>query len=210
MLTLRNPAASLNSVWFFILVCGLFGVGLGPQPEQLKEIAPNVIWVIALLATMLAVDALFREDYSDGSLEQLILANRSLYFVLLFRLLMQALFISVPLVIASPLLGVMLGLPSHSLLVLAVTLLVGVPSLVFVGSIGAALTVGFERGGLLLAVLVLPLYVPVLIFATAALQASVIGAGVGGQIAVLLALLSLSLALCPLAVQAALKLNYYY
>lgn len=209
-LSSRNPAASLNAVSFFILVAGLFGVGLGPQSEHLQQMAPGIIWVIALLATMLAVDALFREDYSDGSLEQQLLGDQPLYFALLCRLLMHSFFLAIPLAIVSPFLGVMLGLPAHSLATLAGTLLLGVPSLVFIGAIGAALTVGFERGGLLLAVLVLPLYVPVLIFAIAALQAAVIGTSIDAQLAILLALLLVAASMAPLAIEAALKLNYYY
>ncbi|MFK7732645.1 MAG: heme exporter protein CcmB [Pseudomonadales bacterium] len=210
LLSARNPAASLNAVWFFVLVCGLFAIGIGPDKEQLAQLAPGLIWVIALLAVMLSVDALFRHDYADGSLEQLLLAAQPLYFLILARLLAQALLIALPLALISPLLSLMLGMNMQALPALIISLLIGVPTLVLVGAIGAALTVGFERGGLLLALLILPLYVPVLIFASAAVVSAASGFDYIGQILILAAQFVLALALSPLAVVAGLRLNYYH
>lgn len=210
LLSVRNPAASLNAVWFFVLVCSLFAIGIGPDKAQLAELSPGLIWVIALLAVMLSVDALFRHDYADGSLEQLLLAAQPLYFLMLARLMAQALLIAAPLALVSPLLAVMLGMPVPGLPALIVSLLVGVPTLVMIGAIGAALTVGFERGGLLLALLILPLYVPVLIFAAAAVTNAAHGYEYTGPILILIAQFVLAIALSPLAVVAGLRLNYYH
>ncbi len=210
LLSVRNASASLNGVWFFVLVCGLFAIGIGPDKEQLGGLAPGLIWVTALLAVMLSVDALFRHDYADGSLEQLLLAAHSLYFLVLARLMAQALLIAVPLALVSPLLALMLGMKAAGLPVLILSLLLGVPTLVMIGAIGAALTVGFERGGLLLALLVLPLYVPVLIFAAAAVVSAADGYTYAGQLMILAAQFVLAVALSPLAVVAGLRLNYYH
>lgn len=210
LLFIRQPAASINSVAFFVLVSSLFAIGIGPQPDRLAELAPGLIWVIALLAVLLSVDALFRDDFADGSLEQQLLSVQPLYFQVAARLLVQSAVIALPLVLVAPLLGLMLGLPMAALPTLALSLLLGVPSLVFVGAIGAALTVSFERSGLLLSVLVLPLFIPVLIFASAAVQAAAGGFNVAGQLAVLAAFLMLAIALAPLAVQAALRLSFYF
>ncbi len=209
-LTWRNISSSLNSVWFFIMVCTLFVIGIGPDRQALAEIAPGVIWVIALLATMLAVDGLFRHDFTDGSLAQWLLSSQPWYFLLLFRLLTQAVFIALPLALVAPFLGLLMDLPGMAVLPLVASLLLGIPVLVLLGAIGAALTVGFERGGLLLAVLILPLYIPVLIFAIAAVQAAALGTAYSAHLALLATLLLLALALCPLAVNAALRLNFYY
>ncbi len=210
LLSIRNPGASLNGLWFFVLVAALFPIGIGPEKNALAVLAPGLLWVIALLAVMLSADSLFRDDYVDGSLEQMLLSNQSLYFMILTRILAQSLIVSIPLVFVSPLLGVLLGLSSHAMLTLIASLALGIPILVFIGAIGAALTVGFERGGLLLSLLILPLYIPVLIFGAAAVQAAAGGFPFVAHLSILAALLLLAIALAPAAVSASLRLHYYF
>lgn len=210
LLSVRDLASSAQSLWFFLLVVMLFPLGLGPDSGRLAELAPGLIWVIALLAAMLAADGLFRDDYADGSLEQMILGVQPLYFIVLAKLLTRCLVIGLPLALCSPLLGLLLGLNTDVWPVLVLSLLLGLPVLLFLGAVGSALTVGFQRGGLLLSLLILPLYVPVLIFGAGAVQAAAQGMAYGPQLAVLAGMLSLAVGLVPLAVSAALKLHYYY
>lgn len=210
LLSVRDLATSLQSLWFFLLVVMLFPLGLGPDSRILAALAPGLIWVIALLAAMLAADSLFRDDYADGSLEQMILGVQPLYFTVLAKMLTRCIAIGLPLALCSPLLGLLLGLESSVWPVLIVSLLLGLPVLLLLGAVGAALTVGFQRGGLLLSLLILPLYVPVLIFGAGAVQAAANGMVYGPQLAVLAGMFSLALGLVPLAVSAALRLHYYY
>lgn len=209
-LSLRNPGSYLNALLFACLVCTLFAVALGPEPLLLAKLAPSLLCVTVLLSVLLAVDGLFRHDYVDGSLEQMLLSPHSLYFAILLRLLSQAVLIALPLALISPLLALMLGLAVGELPTVVALLFLAIPTLVFIGAIGAALTVSFERSGLLMALLSLPLYIPVLIFTTAALQGALLGASITGQVALLGGLLLLALALSPLAIVASLRLNFYH
>ena len=161
----------------------------------------------ALLATMLSLERLFRDDFDDGSLEQLLLSPHPLALLVLAKALAHWLLTGLPLLIASPLLGVLLGLPAQALGVLALSLLLGTPSLSLIGAIGVALTVGLSRGGVLLALLLLPLYVPVLIFATAAVAAAAQGLPATGQLLLLAALLAAAVTLAPLATAAGLRIS---
>ena len=210
LLSARKLSDSLHPLWFFILVVALFPLSLGPDSDQLRVLAPGLIWVIALLSLMLSVDGLFRNDFTDGSLEQLLLGVQPLYFLTLAKLLAQCVVTGVPLIIVSPLLALFFGLPAEALPELILSLLLGVPTLIFIGAIGAALTVGFQRGGLLLSLLIMPMYLPVLIFGASAVQVATAGFAVTGQLSVLAGLLCLAFGLAPLAVSAALRLHFYY
>lgn len=204
---LRRGSEWSNPLIFFVMVCTLFPLGLGPDPKQLAVLAPGVLWVVALLAAMLATDSLFRGDYDDGTLEQVLLSGAPLYPQVLAKTLAHWCLTGLPLSLASPLLGVLLQLPSPGMWALLISLAVGTLVLSVVGAIGAGLTVGLRKGGLLLSLIVLPLYVPVLIFGSSAVKTAVEGAAYLPQLAVLGALLLGALGLAPLAIGAALRIS---
>jgi heme exporter protein B len=206
-LGIRKRSELLNPILFFILVVSLFPLGIGPAPGLLGEIAPGVIWVAALLATLLSMERLFRSDFEDGALEHLLLSPHSLSLLVLAKVLAHWLVTGLPLILVSPLLGVLLHMPVEAIQVLPLTLLLGTPILSLLGAIGVALTVGLRRGGVLLTLLVLPLYVPVLIFGTAAVAAAAAGLPVSGQLALLGDMLALALTLSPLATAAGLRIS---
>ena len=198
----RSGAEILNPLWFFLIVITLFPFGVGAAPQLLAQIAPGVVWVAALLAALLVMDRLFRDDWQDGSLEQLMLLPTPLVAVVAHWMMS-----GLPLLIVSPLAALLLGMSLHDAGVLALTLLLGTPTLSFLGAVGVGLTVGLKRGGVLLSLLVLPLAVPLLIFATAACQAAAAGLPVSGYLAMLAAFLTASATLCPFATAAALRLT---
>lgn len=206
-LSIRRRNDWLNPPLFFILVVTLFPLGVGPGPQTLALIAPGVIWVAALLATLLSLERLFRDDFDDGSLEQLLLSPHPLPLLVLAKLLAHWLVTGLPLVLISPLLGVLLHLPTAGIMALTLSLLIGTPALGLIGAIGVALTVSLRRGGILLTLLVLPLYVPVLIFGTAAVVAAAQGLPITGQLALLGALLVIAIPLAPLAIAAGLRVS---
>ncbi|MEE4378655.1 MAG: heme exporter protein CcmB [Candidatus Competibacteraceae bacterium] len=206
-LGIRKRSEVLNPILFFILVVSLFPLGVGPSPKILAEIGPGVIWVAALLATLLSMERLFRSDFEDGALEQLLLSPHPLTLLVLAKILAHWLITGVPLILVSPLLGILLHLPSEGIGVLPLTLLLGTPVLSLLGAIGVALTVGLRRGGVLLTLLVIPLYIPVLIFGTAAIAAASAGLPVSGQLALLGAILALVLTLSPFATAAGLRIS---
>ncbi len=189
------------------MVISLFPLAISPKPELLATVAPGVLWVAALLAVMLSLDGLFRRDQESGVLDMLLTAPVMPVVPVLAKLLAHWLLTGLPLVLISPLLGHMLQLPDAALGTVMLSLLLGTPALTIVGAIGAALTVGLNRGGILLAVLVLPLYIPVLIFGAGAVSAAAGGANVDGILAILGALLALTISLGPLAVSAGLKIS---
>lgn len=203
----RNGAEILNPLWFFLIVITLFPFGVGTNPQMLAQIAPGVVWVAALLAALLVMDRMFRDDWLDGSLEQMLLLPTPLVAVVLVKIIAHWLMTGLPLMIVSPLAALLLGMNVHDAVVLALTLLLGTPTLSFLGAIGVGLTVGLKRGGVLLSLLVLPLAVPVLIFGTAAVQAAAQGLPVSGYMAILGAFLTASATLCPFATAAALRLT---
>jgi heme exporter protein B len=207
LITTRRRSERVNPLLFFIIVVSLFPMGVGPEREMLERMAPGVIWVAALLATMLSLDAIFRSDFEDGSLEQLMLSPYPPTVLVLAKVLAHWLYTGLPLLLLAPLLGVLLALPTEAMLTLIVTLALGTPVLSLVGAIGVALTVGLRRGGALLSLLVLPLYIPVLIFAAHAVDASASGLPVSGQLYFLSALLVLALTLAPSAAAAALRIS---
>ncbi len=203
----RKRSELLHPILFFILVVSLFPLGIGPEPKLLSEIAPGVIWVAALLATLLSMERLFRADYEDGALEHLLLSPQPLALLALAKVLAHWLVTGLPLLVVSPLLGVLLHLPAEAIRILPLTLLLGTPVLSLLGAVGVALTVGLRRGGVLLTLLVLPLYVPVLIFGTAAVAAAAAGLPASGQLALLGAMLALALTLSPIATAAGLRIS---
>jgi heme exporter protein B len=207
LLGYRRLGEVANPLIFFVMVAVMFPLGLGPDPKALAAIAPGILWVVALLACLMATDGLFRSDYDDGSLEQCVLQPASLYFQVLGKVFAHWLLTGFPLMLLSPVLGLMLQLPEGGFLPLVCSLAIGTLSLSFIGAIGAALTVSLRRGGLLMSLIILPLNIPVLIFGASCVQAGVIGMPWVGQIAILGSMTMLALVLAPLAIAAALKLN---
>jgi len=206
-LAMRRKTDVLNALAFFIIAVTLFPLGVGPEIDTLRAIAPGVIWVAALLAAMMSLGRIFAGDYEDGTLEQMLLGNFPLSIMVTGKVFAHWLLTGVPLVLLSPLLGMQLGLDPESLLVLVYTLLIGTPVLSLLGSIGAALTLGVRGGGVLMALLVLPLYVPILIFGAGAVEALGTPSGVLPYLSIQGAILALSVALTPLATAAALRIS---
>jgi len=207
LLAMRNRSDILTTLFFFIIAISLFPLGVGPELDTLREIAPGVFWVAALLASMLALERLFAIDYADGTLEQLLLTPQPTTVLVLAKVLAHWLITGVPLVLLSPLLGLQYDLSSEAIEALMLTLLLGTPSLSLIGAIGAALTLGLRGGGVLVSLLVLPLYIPVLIFGAGAVEATVSGLGGAGHVSMLGAIFLLSLVLAPLATVAALRVS---
>lgn len=206
-LAMRHRSDVLTTVFFFIIVVSLFPLGVGPDSELLREMAAGVVWVAALLASMLSLSRLFSDDFQDGTLEQLLLAPQPLALVVLGKILAHWIVSGLPLVLMSPLLGLQFGLSGDALIMLVVTLLLGTPVLSLIGAIGAALTLGLRGGGVLVSLLVLPLYIPVLIFGAGAVVAEASGMGAEGHLSLMGAILILSLLTAPLASAAALRIS---
>ena len=207
LLAYRRRAELLQPLVFLLVVVTLFPLGVGPSPQLLANIAPGVIWIAALLATVLPLDSLFRSDYEDGTLEQMVLSGQPLALIALARILAHWLVAGLPIVLLSPLLAVWMNLPDAGVPVLIKSLIIGTPVLSLIGAIGAALTVSLKRGGQLLSLLVFPLYVPLLILATSAVSAAVAGLPYNGQLGLILAGMIAALTLAPFATAAALKLS---
>ena len=205
----RNRAEILNPLWFFLIVITLFPLGIGPEPQLLARIAPGVVWVAALLASLLSLERLFRDDLLDGSLEQLLLLPSPLAVTVAGKVCAHWLVTGLPLLLLSPLVALLLSLDFTTWRAVALTLLLGTPTLSFIGAIGAALTVGLRKGGVLLSLLVLPLSIPVLIFASGAIQAAANGMAIDGYLAILGAMLVGSLTLAPFAAAAALRISVH-
>lgn len=207
VLAFRRPIEIGNPLLFFAMVVALFPLGLGPAPDQLAGFAPGILWIIALLSNLLTSDAVFRSDFEDGSLEQLLLSPQPLYLSVLAYIAAHWLITGVLLALASPVFALMLNLPSQAIGVLMASLLLGTAVLSLIGGIGAALTVGLKRGGMLISLLILPFYMPVLIFGSAAVQGAVTGVAAGPYLAILGAMLCLAIALAPIAVAAGLRIS---
>uniref|UniRef100_UPI00387E7D7D heme exporter protein CcmB n=1 Tax=Methylomonas montana TaxID=3058963 RepID=UPI00387E7D7D len=207
LLAFRRRAEMANPLFFFVLVVTLFPLAVGAQPNLLRAMAPGVIWVSALLAALLSLDSLFRSDFEDGSLEQMLLSPHALSVLVLGKIIAHWLVTGLPLLLVAPLLAMFLGLPEQAMGTLWLTLILATPLLSLIGAIGVALTVGLRRGGMLLSLLVLPLYVPVLIFASGAVDRAASGLPVGAQLYILLAMLLSALVLVPLPTAAALKMS---
>jgi heme exporter protein B len=207
LLAMRRRSDVLNTLVFFVIVVSLFPLGVGPEPQVLREIAPGVVWVAALLASMLALGRLFAGDHADGTLEQLLLAPQPLGLLVGGKILAHWLTTGLPLVLIAPLLGLQYGLPADALGVLAASLLVGTPVLGLLGAVGAALTLGLRGGGVLVSLLVLPLYVPVLIFGAGAVQAAATGTSPAPHLSLLAAVLAVTLFFAPWATATGLRIS---
>jgi heme exporter protein B len=207
LLALRSPGEVINPLMFFVIAVTLFPLGGGVESSFLSSIASGVIWVTALLAIMFSMDSVFRADYEDGSLEQLLMSPQPLYFLLLAKVFSHWLVACLPIIVLAPVFADMLAMPVEGRLPLVLGLLVGTPVLCLLGAIGMALTVGLSRSGLLLAVLILPLYIPVLVFGTGMVQAAMSGLPYAGLLALLGAILVLTICLSPLAIGAALRIS---
>ena len=207
LLAFRRRSDVLTTLFFFIIVVTLFPLGVGPEPELLRTMAPGILWVAALLASMLALGRLFALDYADGTLEQMLLSPEPLTVIVLGKLIAHWLVSGLPLVLLAPLLAVQFDLPGQSVSVLFFSLLIGTPVLSLVGSIGAALTLGVRGGGVLVSLLVLPLYIPVLIFGAGAVGAEASGLGGTAHLLLLGGVLAGAAALAPWATAAALRIS---
>ncbi|MEC7550821.1 MAG: heme exporter protein CcmB [Pseudomonadota bacterium] len=196
-----------NPFMFFVLVATLFPIGISPEPESLGEISAGVLWISALLASLLAMDNLFRADFEDGSLELLMLSPHPLYFLVLAKNVAHWLVSGLPVVLVSPLIAYMLNFPEGAYSTLVLTLLLGTPVLSLLGSIGVALTVGLGSRGLILAVITLPMSVPVLIAGTLTVSQTLEGASLSGYLAIMGAMLVAAFTLAPLASAAALRIS---
>lgn len=206
-LALRRRSDMLTTLIFFIIVVSLFPLGVGPEREMLRAMAPGVIWVAALLASMLALGRMFSSDYHDGTLEQMLLSPRSLPILVLGKITAHWLSTGLPLVLISPILALQFDMSADAVGVLMLTLLIGTPLLSMIGAIGAALTVGLRGGGALIALLVLPLYVPVLIFGAGAVESSAAGLGAQAHLSVIAALLILGIVFTPWVIAVALRIS---
>jgi len=199
LLTMRHPADLLNPLVFFVLVVSLFPLGISPSDEVLREIAPGVIWVAALLATLLSMELMFKSDYEDGSLEQMSISPQPFMMLVGGKIIGQWLVSGLPLVLISPMLALMLSLGEEGIKAMFISLLLGTPTLSLLGSIGAGLTIGLKKGGVLIAILILPLYIPTLILGTHMIQVAEAGGTYTGEILWMSALLALSVGLAPFA-----------
>lgn len=206
-LALRTRSEIANPLLFFIIVVSLFPLAVSPEEDLLRTMAPGIIWVAALLATMLSLDSIFRSDFEDGSLEQMLLSPQPVAVLVLGKVMAHWLVSGLPLILISPILGIALFLPSESMFALVTTLALGTPVLSLVGAIGVALTVGLRRGGVLLSLLVLPLYIPVLIFASNAIATAGADISIKGQLFFLASLFALAVTLAPIATAAALRIS---
>jgi heme exporter protein B len=206
LLAARRRSEVVTALFFFVVVVSLFPLGIGPEPAMLRRIGPGVLWVAALLATLLGLPRLFASDHADGTLEQMALSPRPFALLVAGKIAAHWLLCGLPLVLLAPLLGLQFNLNPGELQVLMLALLLGTPVLSLIGAIGAALTLGVRGGGTLLALLVLPLYVPTLIFGAGAVEAQSAGLGSSAQLSILGALLALAVFFAPWATTAALRI----
>ncbi|MGC7560580.1 heme exporter protein CcmB [Pasteurella sp. PK-2025] len=206
-IAMRKQAEILNPLWFFLIVITLFPLVIGPDPKLLSRIAPGIAWVAALLSALLSFERLFRDDFMDGSLEQLMLTAQPLALTALAKVIAHWLLTGLPLILLSPIAALLLSLDRHIWWALVLTLLIGTPVLSCIGAIGVALTVGLRKGGVLLSLLVVPLFIPVLIFASSVLEAAGLNMPYQGQLAILAAMMVGALTLSPFAIAAALRIS---
>lgn len=206
VLAWRRRSDVMSVFFFFIIAASLFPLGLGSDPKLLHAIAPSVLWVCALLSCMLSLPRMFAADYVDGTLEQLIISTQPTLLIALMKILAHWVVSGLPLVLVAPLIGLQFDLSTQELQVLALSLLIGTPSLSLIGSIGAALTLGLRGGGVLIALLILPLYIPVLVFGAGAVNAVSVGMSANGALSLLGAMLALAMVFAPLTTAHALKI----
>jgi heme exporter protein B len=206
LLVMRRKSEVLTALFFFIVVTSLFPLGIGADAALLRKIAPGVIWVAALLATLLGLHRMFAADYQDGALEQMALSPQPMVLLVAGKIIAHWIVCGLPLVLLAPIIGIQFDLDANSLSVLMATLLLGTPVLSLLGSIGAALTLGVRGGSVLMSLLILPLYIPELIFGAGAVYANSVGLDKSGHFSLLSALLILALAFVPWVSAAAVKI----
>ena len=206
-IALRRAPDVLTPLVFFAIVTSLFPLGVSPEPEILRQLAPGVVWVAALLATMLSLNRIFESDFRDGTLEQLLLTAQPLTLLVLAKIIAHWLLTGLPLILLAPLLALQLQLPPQAMGSLIGSLLIGTPILTLLGSVGAALTIGLRGGGVLVSLLVLPLYTPILIFGAGSVAAAATGMDTEAYLSLLAAILVLAVAFAPWAVASALKVS---
>lgn len=204
----RQLSEVIQPLVFLLIVVSLFPLAVGPSPDVLQRIGPGVIWIAAILSSLLGMERLFRDDFHDGNLEQLLLSNVPLPLVALAKVLSHWILSIVPLIVLSPLLALLFHLSVDTYIALLVTLLLGTPLLSLVGAIAVALTVGVNRGGVLLALLLLPLAIPMLIFSVSAIEAAALALSYRSQLAIIAAMLLLALGLAPFVIAYALRVSH--
>ncbi len=207
VLAMRRRSDVLTTLIFFVMVVSLFPMGVGPELDMLRKMAPGVVWVAALLASMLSLGRMFSADYLDGTLEQMLLVPQSLSMLVLGKILAHWMVSGLPLVLMAPVLGLQFDMSAEALWVLIAGLLLGTPILSMIGAIGAALTLGLRGGGVLVSLLVLPLCIPVLIFGAGAVEAVETGMSVASNMSLLGALLVLAWAFTPWVTAQALRIS---
>jgi heme exporter protein B len=207
-LALRRRTDVLTTLFFFMIVVSLFPLGVGTEKQILRVIGPGVVWVAALLASMLALERLFAADYDDGTLEQMLMTPQPLSVLVLAKVTAHWLLTGLPLVAVAPLVGLQYHLPDAAVAAMVLSLLLGTPVLSLIGAIGAALTLGLRGGGILLSLLILPLYIPVLVYGAGAVTvASIDFSDTQPYFSLLGAFLLLALIFSPLAAAAALRIS---
>jgi heme exporter protein B len=206
LLVMRRKSEVLTALFFFVVVTSLFPLGIGADASLLRKIAPGVLWVAALLSTLLGLYRMFAADYQDGALEQLALAPQPMVILVTGKIIAHWMVCGLPLVLLAPLIGIQFDLDTSSLYILMLSLLLGTPVLSLLGSVGAALTLGVRGGSILMSLLILPLYIPVLIFGAGAVYANSVGLDTSGHFSLLGALLILALAFIPWVSAAAVKI----
>lgn len=209
VLAYRQKSELLQPLLFFVMVITLFPLGIGPGPETLQKVGPGVIWVAAILSSLLGMDKLFRDDFNDGSLEQLQLAHVSLSWAMFAKVFVHWCGSFIPLLLISPLLALFLNLTPAMYWSLLLTLALGTPLLSLVGAIAVALTVGLQRGGVLLSLLLIPVFIPLLIFATSAVDSAAMGLNYAPQLAIIGAMLCFAVAITPFAISYAIKVSHH-
>jgi len=207
LLAMRRQSDVLTTLFFFIIVVSLFPLSVGPEMNLLRAMAPGIVWVAALLASMLSLGRMFSNDYMDGTLEQMLLSPQSLSLLVLGKALAHWLVTGIPLVLMAPVLGIQYDLPGDALAILTISLLLGTPVLSLIGAIGAALTLGLRGGGVLVSLLVLPLYIPILIFGAGAVEASMAGVEFDAHLSLIGAFLLVSLVFAPWAAASSLRVS---
>lgn len=207
ILAWRRRTDVLATLFFFVIVVSLYPLGIGPEVQLLRRIAPGVVWVAALLASMLSLGRLFGNDYQDGSLEQILLTPQPVYLLVVGKVFAHWVVSEIPLVLIAPVVGLQFGLSENTLVIVVVSLLLGTPVLSLIGSIGAALTLGLRSANVLVALLVLPLYIPVLIFGAGAVEASIGGMSATPYLLLQTATLVLAIVFAPWATSAALRIS---
>ena len=205
LIGVRNKTDLIKPLVFFLLVSALVPLAIAPEADRLAQLAPGMIWIFAVLATLLSVEHLFSDDLQDGSLEQMLMSPNLLIMPILGKIAAHWLMIGLPLTLLSPVIGVWFSLPTNAVIPMMLSLAIGTAVLSLIGAVGAALTLP-RQSGVLLALLVMPLYMPILIFGSATIHSAVDGLDWTLPLATLMALLAVAIALCPLAIAASLKL----